>query len=173
VARPSSQRIGAFTVTAPALYFNFASGNLSVPGVLSGYSADGNFRADRAFGNQRSGDLTLVGHVAVHKLGGVGKIGSPSEPVTLLCDRLQLQTKFKTYTAVGNVHLMQGNRSLEAPYMRLNDNTHDAELSGGVHAEQLPDRSFDAAQVFYNTRTQDFKALGGVRATFPLARPTP
>ena len=55
----------------------------------------------------------------------------------------------------------------------LDESTHIANLTGGVHAEQKPDRSFDAIQVLYNTVTEDFKALGGVRMQFPANQAAP
>jgi len=38
---------------------------------------------------------------------------------------------------------------------------------------QPPSRSFEAAEVFYNTQTQDFKAVGAVRMQFPANQPGP
>ena len=170
---PGTSRLGDLTVNFAEWDGNLKTGDFVIPGQISGNSSDGNFRGDRAFGNQKREEITLVGHVVVHRLGGFGKRGSPQEPVTLTCDQLRIANKAKVYTASGNVRIMQGNKTLTAPLVTLDDMTHIGRLSGGVHAEQPPDRSFDAAEVLYNTQSEDFKALGGVRATFPISHATP
>jgi hypothetical protein len=172
---PAQTRFGDLTVNFAEGEGNLKTGDFVMPGTVTGHSTDGTFRGDRAFGNSKRDEITLVGHVEVHKLGGVSKDGKkPTEPVTLTCDKLEIQNKAKLYTATGHVKVVQGDKTLTAPLMKLNDNTHDAALTGGVHAEEPPDRTFDSAEVLYNTKSEDFKALGGVQATFPLkASPTP
>ncbi|MBC5825685.1 MAG: LPS export ABC transporter periplasmic protein LptC [Candidatus Eremiobacteraeota bacterium] len=172
-AGTASQKIGDLTVNFGEFDGNFKSGDFTIPGAVTGHSSDGDFRADRASGNLRRDEITMIGHVVVHRLGGVGGSGQPQEPVTLTCQQLRIATKAKLYTASGAVKVVQGSKSLTAPFMRLDDTTHQSELTGGVHAEQPPDRTFDAASVLYNTRSQDFKALGNVQATFPIAKPSP
>ncbi len=153
------------------LQYNLATGALNVPVPLSGATADMDFRADRAVGNNKAGTLLLTGNVVVHRYSGGGQGESRRAPLTLWCDRLDV---VKTqYTATGHVRLAQGDRTLVAPVLRLNDTTHVATLTGGVHGEQPPDRTFDAAEILYNTQTQDFKALGGVKVTFPFRRGGP
>ena len=172
---PAQTRFGDLTVNFAEGEGNLKTGDFVMPSAVTGHSSDGTFRGDRAFGNSKRDEITLVGHVMVHKLGGVSKDGKkPTEPVTLTCDKLEIQNKVKLYTATGHVKVVQGDKTLTAPLMRLNDVTHDAALTGGVHAEQPPDRTFDSAQVLYNTKSEDFKALGGVQATFPInASPSP
>lgn len=172
---PAQTRFGDLTVNFAEGEGNLKTGDFVMPGTVTGHSTDGTFRGDRAFGNSKRDDITLVGHVLVHKLGGVSKDGKkPTEPVTLTCDKLEIQSKAKLYTATGHVKVVQGDKTLTAPLMRLNDFTHDAALTGGVHAEQPPDRTFDSAEVLYNTKSEDFKALGGVQATFPInSSPSP
>ena len=172
---PAETHFGDLTVNFSEGEGNLKTGDFVMPSTVTGHSSDGNFRADRAFGNSKRDEVTLVGHVLVHRLGGVGGGGKkPTEPVTLTCDKLEIYNKKKIYIATGNVKVVQGDKTLTAPLMRLDDNTHDAALTGGVHAEQPPDRTFDAAEVLYNTKSENFKALGGVQATFPLkSSPTP
>jgi hypothetical protein len=172
---PAQTRFGDLTVNFAEGEGNLKTGDFVMPSAVTGHSSDGTFRGDRAFGNSKRDEITLVGHVEVHKLGGVSKDGKkPSEPVTLTCDKLVIQNKVKLYTASGHVKVVQGDKTLTAPMMRLNDMTHDAALTGGVHAEEPPDRTFDSAEVLYNTKSEDFKALGGVQATFPIkASPSP
>src|SRR5450755_1803935 len=172
---PAQTRIGDLTVNFSEGEGNLKTGDFVMPTTITGHSTDGNFRGDRAFGNCKRNEITLVGHVLVHRLGGVSKDGKkPTEPVTLTCDKLEIHNKAKLYIASGNVKVVQGDKTLTAPLMRLDDMTHDAALTGGVHAEEPPDRTFDSSEVLYNTKSEDFKALGGVQATFPLkSSPSP
>ena len=172
---PAQTRFGDLTVNFAEGEGNLKTGDFVMPSTVTGHSTDGTFRGDRAFGNSKRDEITLVGNVVVHRLGGVSKNGkAPTEPVTLTCDKLEIRSKAKLYTATGHVKVVQGDKTLTAPLMRVNDFTHDAALTGGVHAEQPPDRTFDSAEVLYNTKSEDFKALGGVQATFPInASPSP
>ncbi len=166
-------------VQSEEIHYNTLSGAILVPGQLNGFSSDSDFRADRGVGNQKAGTFTMTGNVIVHRFGNYGKANNSTEPLTLWCDKLDIaRTPQTTYTATGHVKVAQGDRTLVAPVLKLNDTTHTATMTGGVHGEELPDRTFDAAEVIYNTQTEDFKALGGVKATFPFKRgqfasPTP
>jgi lipopolysaccharide assembly outer membrane protein LptD (OstA) len=157
-------------VNTTEVHYNTQSGDIMVPGTLTGFSSDSDFRADRGFGNNKAGTFTMLGHVIVHRI-NYGKANNSSEPITLWCDKLDIANKPQAvYTATGHVKVAQGDRTLVAPVLRLNDTTHIADMTGGVHGEEKPDRTFDAAELLYNTQTEDFKALGGVRATFPFRR---
>lgn len=152
-----------------ALTYHTDSGDYLVPGALNGSSGtEGSFSADSASGNGERNDTTLVGDVIVHKLGGFRNIGNSAEPVTLQCDTLKVLGQQKMYTATGNVRVMQGARTMTAPLMVLNDNTHVLTMTGGVKASEPPSSSFMAPEVVYNTETEDFRALGGVHATIPV-----
>ncbi len=173
-----SAQQGDRVVQSELVNYNTLSGAINVPGQLTGFSSDTDFRADRGFGNQKAGTFTLIGNVIIHRFGSATTNGS-SEPITLWCDKLDTVRRPQTvYTATGHVKVAQGDRTLVAPKLTLNDTTHVATMTGGVHGEEPPDRTFDSAELLYNTQTQDFKALGGVRATFPFRRaqfasPTP
>jgi len=158
-------------VQSAEIHYNTLTGAIDVPGQLNGFSSDSDFRADRGVGNQRAGTFTMTGNVLVHRFGNFGKANNSSEPLTMWCDNLDIARRPQTtYTATGHVKVAQGDRTLVAPVLKLNDTTHTATMTGGVHGEELPDRTFDAAEVIYNTQTEDFKALGGVKATFPFKR---
>jgi len=157
-------------VNTNEVHYNTLSGSLLVPSALTGFSSDTDFRADRAVGNNKAGSFTMIGNVVVHRF-NYGKANNSSEPLTLWCDKLDITNRPQaTYTATGHVKVAQGDRTLVAPMLRLNDTTHIADMTGGVHGEEKPDRTFDAAELLYNTQTEDFKALGGVKATFPFRR---
>ena len=158
-------------VQSQEIQYNVASGAIIVPGQVNGFSSDSDFRADRGVGNQKAGAFTMTGNVIVHRFGNYAKTNNSTEPLTMWCDKLDInQHPQMTYTATGNVKIAQGDRTLTGPVLTLNDVTHTATMKGGVHGEEPPDRTFDAAEVIYNTVTEDFKALGGVRATFPFRR---
>src|SRR5579864_5060603 len=93
---PAQTRFGDLTVNFSEGEGNLKTGDFVMPSTVTGHSSDGTFRGDRAFGNSKRDEVTLIGHVLVHKLGGVGGNGKkPSEPVTLTCDKLQIYNKRK------------------------------------------------------------------------------
>src|SRR5450755_2502045 len=97
---PAQTRFGDLTVNFSEGEGNLKTGDFVMPSTVTGRSSDGTFRGDRAFGNSKRDEVTLIGHVLVHKLGGVGGNGKkPSEPVTLTCDKLQIYSKRKVYIA--------------------------------------------------------------------------
>lgn len=165
-------------VNTSLVHYNTVTGALLVPSTLTGFSSDTDFRADHALGNNKAGTFTMVGNVVVHRFNTGKTTNQSSEPLTLWCDKLDIANRPQAiYTATGHVKVAQGDRTLVGPKLRLNDTTHIADMTGGVHGEEKPDRTFDAAELLYNTQTEDFKALGGVQATFPFKRgafaPTP
>ncbi len=194
--------VGEVTICSSEFNFNFKSGDVQFPQPLHGRTADGTYRADRGYGNLHSQIINLVGHVVVHRNPGVDKQGKPVEAMTLTADQVHVESKAKFYRASGDVKIVQGtltmtaplivddetrrtitasggvkivkaDKTLTAPQVALDESTHVANLTGGVHAEQKPDRSFDSAQVLYNTQTEDFKAIGGVRMQFPANQALP
>ena len=191
---------GEVTLCSNEFNYNFKTGDVQFPQPLHGQTSDGTYRADRGYGNLHSQIMNLVGHVVVHRDASRDRNGKPVEAMTLTADQTHIESKAKFYRASGNVKIVQGSMTMTAPLvvddeshrkltasggvkiMRsdqtltspqivLDESTHVADLSGGVHAEQKPDRSFDAAEVFYNTQTQDFKAVGSVRLQFPANQP--
>ena len=194
--------VGEVTLCSSEFTFNFKTGDVQFPQPLHGQTADGTYRADRGYGNLHSQIMNLVGHVVVHRNPGRDKTGKPVEAMTLTADQAHIESKAKFYRTSGNVKIVQGDmtmtaplivddesrrtinasggvkivkgdKTLTAPQIALDETTHIANLTGGVHAEQKPDRSFDSAQVLYNTQTEDFKAVGGVRMQFPANQALP
>ena len=194
--------VGEVTLCSNEFNFNFKTGDVQFPQPLHGRTADGTYRADRGYGNLHAEIINLIGHVVLHRDATKDKAGKPVEAMTLTADQTHIESKAKFYRASGNVKIVQGamtltaplivddeghrtitasggvkvvkgDRTLTAPQMTLDESTHIANLTGGVHAEQKPDRSFDAAQVLYNTVTEDFKAEGGVRMQFPAQQALP
>jgi lipopolysaccharide assembly outer membrane protein LptD (OstA) len=194
--------IGEMTLCSQDLNFNFKNGDFQFPNPVHGRTADGTYQADRGYGNLHSQTVNLIGHVVVHRDASKDKSGKPVEAMTLTANQTHVESKAKYYRASGNVKVVQGeltltaplliddeahrvlsasggvkvvkgDKTLTAPQIVLDETTHVAHLTGGVHAEQKPDRSFDSAEVLYNTSTEDFKALGGVRLQFPATQLKP
>src|SRR5215469_16700594 len=165
--------VGEVTLCSNEFNFNFKTGDVQFPMPLHGRTSDGTYKADRGYGNLHAQIINLIGHVVVHRDATRDKQGKPVAPLTLTADQTHIESKAKFYRASGNVKIVRGDQTMTAPQITLDENTHVADLSGGVHAEQPPNRSFDAAEVFYNTETQDFKAVGSVRMQFPANQPGP
>jgi lipopolysaccharide export system protein LptA len=192
--------VGEVTLCSNEFNFNFKTGDVQFPMPLHGRTSDGTYQADRGYGNLHAQIINLIGHVIVHRDATRDKQGKPVAAMTLTADQTHIESKAKFYRASGNVKIVQGNmtmtaplitddethrvikasggvkivrgdQTMTAPQITLDENTHVADLSGGVHAQQPPSRSFDAAEVFYNTQTQDFKAVGSVRMQFPANQP--
>ena len=192
--------VGEVTLCSNEFNFNFKTGDVQFPMPLHGRTSDGTYQADRGYGNLHAQIINLIGHVIVHRDATRDKQGKPVQAMTLTADQTHIESKAKFYRASGNVKIVQGNmtmtaplitddethrvikasggvkivrgdQTMTAPQITLDENTHVADLSGGVHAQQPPSRSFDAAEVFYNTQTQDFKAVGSVRMQFPANQP--
>lgn len=198
--RPIS--LGEVTLCSNEFTFNFKTGDVQFPGEVHGRTSDGTYRADRGYGNLHSEVIDLVGHVVVHRDATKDKAGKPVAPATMTSDQAHIESKAKYYRAAGNVKIVQGDltltaplivddeakrfltasggvkvvkgdKTMTAPQMTLDENSHVAHLTGGVHAEQPPSRTFDSAEVFYNTQTEDFKAVGGIKMTFPANSAVP
>jgi len=198
--------IGEMSLCSNEFTANLKTGDVQFPRELHGRTQDGTYRADRGYGNLHSQIINLIGHVVIHRDATHDSTGKPVAAMTLTSDQAHIESKAKYYRASGNVHIAQGDMTLAAPLavddeahrmltasggvtmtkgdkvltapqVVLDESTHVATLTGGVHAEEKPDKSFDAAEVIYNTATEDFKALGGVRMQFPAAQavhsPTP
>ncbi len=184
---------------------NFRAGDFTVPTHISVNCPNRSIEADRAKGNFARKRATLYGHVVVHdQQGGAGLSDfSPSGtaaagPATLTSDELQIDSLNKLYTAIGNVHYVQGSRVIDARQGTLDDNskmltleslhfaegvqsgsanhgvlndiTHDLDLTGAVHVVD-GDRAMDADHILYNTQSGALHARGHIVMQFPGAEP--
>ena len=180
---------------------NYKTTDFTIPGHVHLACPTRDIDADRAKGNQKSKRATLFGHVVIHDKGGTGLVGgfapggtSSQGPSTLMTDRLDIDSASKLYTATGNVHYVQGNRTIDAEKGVLNDfskditlytlhftegtqkvdasqgvmnsNSHVMDLTGNVHIVD-GDRKMDADHVTYNTQSGDLHARGNVSMRFP------
>jgi lipopolysaccharide assembly outer membrane protein LptD (OstA) len=164
--------VGVWTVHASLLDVNFKSGDFSTPNQVVMNRSGGDITADRASGNYRTKDATLYGHVVMHDTqGNFAGLSSTAPakgrgPATMTSDELQIDGAAKVYTAIGHVHYVQADTTVDADKGTLNDVTHDLYLEGNVHVVQ-GERNLTADHVLYNTITGDAHARGNVVMQFP------
>ncbi|HEY8313323.1 MAG TPA: LPS export ABC transporter periplasmic protein LptC [Candidatus Baltobacteraceae bacterium] len=143
VAAPIGSKAAGFTfgdwqVHTDEFDYNWQNGDFSTPGHLTLTRPGSDISAEKASGNQKSKQATLVGGVVLHDRAGMltgatgGPAAGPHEPATLTCDRLQVDGVSKVYTAIGNVHFVQGARRMNADRATMNGLTHQLRLFGRV-----------------------------------------
>ncbi len=176
--------MGVWTVHASSVDANFKTGEFSTPKQVVMTRVGGDVSADRANGNYKKQLVTLTGHVVMHdstgNYGGVDSAGGErsSGPSTLTADRAEIDGQAKIYKAIGNVHYVQADTTVDSDNGTLNDATHDLFLQGNVHIVQGTHK-LDAQSVVYNTITGKAHAEGNVTIQFPgelhrgLATPKP
>lgn len=134
--------------------------------------------ADSAKGNSKRGVVTLTGNVVIHDNGKAPEATSTDEyakagPATLTCDSLDVDSKAKTYTAVGHVHFVQGNRDAVAEKGVLNRVTGQLQLAGHVKLKEA-DSSLGADTMDYNLISRHVDAVGKpitIKQPIPLPEP--
>lgn len=176
--------LGVWTVHASSVDANFKTGEFSTSQKVFMTRAGGDVTADKANGNYKKQIVYLVGHVVMHDTSGnYGGLSSGAEahssgPSTLTADRAEIDGTAKLYKAVGNVHYVESDTTVDSQNGTLNDETHDLFLQGNVHITQGT-RKVDAQSVVYNTVTGQAHAEGDVTMQFPgqlhrgLATPRP
>lgn len=74
-------------------------------------------------------------------------------PISITADEIQHDAAANTYTARGNVHVMEATRSVDADYVFLDDNTKDVTAEGHVVYEDMGDR-IEAERMQLNLETK-------------------
>jgi lipopolysaccharide assembly outer membrane protein LptD (OstA) len=176
--------LGVWTVHASSVDANFKTGDFSTNQKVVMTRAGGDVTADRANGNYKKQIVYLNGHVVMHDTSGnYGGLSSGAEarssgPSTLTADRAEIDGQAKMYKAIGNVHYVESDTTVDSQNGQLNDETHDLYLQGNVHITQGT-RHVDAQSVVYNTVSGQAHAEGDVTMQFPgqlhrtLATPRP
>jgi lipopolysaccharide export system protein LptA len=153
--------------TAEVIYHS-DTGDIIAPAQVSGRSSTDAFRADRATGNTKQNLFELSGNVVMRR-----QRPGDKDPTVLTATTVRIDGNARIYTASGNPKVVQGTRSMTGQVMSLDDTTHLLHVTGGVHAEQPPGRTFDTPELTYDTQSENFKMLGGIMAIFPLSRASP
>lgn len=199
-AGQSSFAFGEWTVHTGSMDLNDKNGTFSTPGHIQLTRPTGDINADKSSGNYRLKRATLSGHVVLHDSqgGAFANFGTGTQPngvpSTMTTDRLDVDSISKIYVATGNVHYMQGARTIDAQKGTLDDNTKDLtlytlhfvqgtqtvdatqgvlndrthilDLTGRVHIVDA-ERKMDADHVVYNTQSGQMHAQGNVNMSFP------
>src|SRR5271165_189989 len=116
-------QIGRFSIEFRNSNYNLKTGDIVLTGGVSGKGPDGDFRADRAFGNRERQSITLVGNVEAHRK-------AAAQPITLRSDTATIDERSRTYIASGHVSALVGSRTMSADEMRLDDRAHVFTLAG-------------------------------------------
>lgn len=165
---------GEWNVKTSLVDFNMKSNAFSAPQHVTVSRNGTTIDADRATGNAKSGQATLLGHVILHdKNGDLGGLTSTKKatgrgPATLTADKMTIDEKTRIYAAQGHMHYTQADTTVDAARGTLNDSTHVLNLYGNVHVRQGA-RSLIADHVVYNTVSDQAVADGNVTLRFPSA----
>ena len=169
---PSPSPSGAAAPSIETPYYRVESeeivykgnGDFTMPKKVAFSRPGSDGTADRAEGNDKRGTVSLIGNVVLHDNGQAPEADSNDEyakggPATLTCDRLDVDSKAKIYTAIGHVHFEQGARKAEAERGVLNRSTGMLRLDGNVKTADGPS-TLSATQIEYNLNTKRVDADG-------------
>lgn len=146
-AQPPAPRAGTgfsfedWHVATDQLDTNWQTGVFNAPDRITLTRVGSDISADRANGNFKQHQATLIGNVVLHDSNGVltnfaGQTSGSHQPATLTCDSLNIQGATKTYVATGNVHFRQGSSEVRATRAVMDGITHEIHLSGNVQLTQ-------------------------------------
>jgi lipopolysaccharide export system protein LptA len=142
---------------------NFGTGDFKMPHKVRFSRPGTDATADRAEGNDKRGTVTLIGNVVVHDSGGQatlpGTAAGGGVTTTLTTDRLEIDSKAKNYTAIGNVHFSQGDRTGSAQRGQLDRGSNVLRLEGAVNLNDATS-SVNANTVVYNLGSKDVDVQG-------------
>lgn len=165
---PGNYRIETDTETA-----NVETGAFTMPHRVKFSRPGTDAVADRADGNYKQGTASLRGNVVVHDSGNASEAGESAYrgngPATLTCDRLDVDSKAKTYTAIGNVHFTQGSRSGTSERAVLDRGNSTLKMEGRVRLADGPS-TMTAEVLDYNLNTKDVRVSG---APIVITQPVP
>jgi lipopolysaccharide assembly outer membrane protein LptD (OstA) len=104
-----------YRIETDETHWNFNNGDFTMPHHVKFYRPGTDAVSDKATGNSKRGTATLIGNVVVHDSGNAPEASTESYhgngPATLTCDRLEIDTKQKIYTATGHVHFWRATSS--------------------------------------------------------------
>jgi len=169
---PDTFQVGVWTVHMSSVDLNWKTGDFSTPTRVTMTQGSGDITGDRASGNFKNKTATLYGNVVMHdpegNFAGLSstKPAHSRGPATLTADQVHIDGIGKVYTAIGNVHYVQADTTVDADKGVLNDISHELDLQG--HAKIVQgDRNMVADHVLYNTISGQAHAEGDVTMQFP------
>jgi lipopolysaccharide export system protein LptA len=176
-AGPNGLSTPDYRIETSETHWNFNTGDFTMPHRVRFFRPGTDAVGDQANGNSKQGTATLIGSVVVHDSGNASEAGDAayhgSGPATLTCDKLEIDSKAKLYTATGNVHFSQGARTGISDRAVLNRANGSLHLEGNVHLSENGS-TLSADSVDYNLNTKDADVHGNPAAmTQPANRPAP
>lgn len=169
--------INGYRVETEVTDWNANTGDFTMPKEVRVSRPGSDARGDKAHGNSKAGIFVLEGNVVAHDNGGAPELSEArpdySGEATLTCDTLTIDTKKKTYDAVGDVHFSQGTRKGTARHGILDDVTHTLHLEGDVQLADA-DTTFRANVVDYNLLSKEVHSSGApIVIRQPVPTPSP
>jgi lipopolysaccharide export system protein LptA len=135
--RAQAEGFGGFdSIHASSIESNAMTGDFTIPSSFTASRQGIEISGDRASGNASSKLVTVDGHVVVHITRSISlageAAGSGKGPSTLTCDHLEIDAENRHYHATGNVHYVQGERSMTADSADLDEASNQMRLEGHV-----------------------------------------
>jgi lipopolysaccharide export system protein LptA len=166
-----------YQIQTSETHWDFNTGEFTMPHRVRFRRPGTDAVGDKANGNSKQGTATLIGSVVVHDSGNASEAGDAayrgSGPATLTCDKLEIDSKAKLYTATGNVHFSQGARTGTADHAVLNRANGMLHLDGNVHLSENGS-TLSAENVDYNLNTKQADVHGNpATMTQPANQPAP
>ena len=177
-AAPSQNGLSTpdYRIETSETHWNFNTGEFTMPHRVRFSRPGTDAVGDKANGNSKQGTATLIGSVVVHDSGNANEAGDAaykgSGPATLTCDKLEIDSKAKLYTATGNVHFSQGARTGISERAVLNRANGTLHLEGNVHLSENGS-TLSADSVDYNLNTKDADVHGNPAAMTQPANQAP
>jgi tRNA threonylcarbamoyl adenosine modification protein (Sua5/YciO/YrdC/YwlC family) len=136
---------------------NEKTGAVSIPNRFTGMRSGTEVSGDRMTGNRKTKQYNVDGNVVIHRetpLLDRGEVTRLTKgPSTLTCDRLQIDGTQKTYTAIGHVHYVEGQRDITADRGTLNDTTNKLHVEGNVNARDGETTMQNVDSLDYDTKS--------------------
>ena len=166
-----------YRIQTDATHWNMNTGEFTMPHRVRFFRPGTDAVSDSASGNSKAGTVTLIGSVVVHDSGNATEASDAayhgSGPATLTCDKLDIDTRARTYTATGHVHFAQGTRTGTSDNAVLNRANGMLHLEGSVHLSDNGS-TISTDVLDYNLNTKDVEVHGnGTTMTFPQNRVAP
>ena len=153
----------AYRIETDETNANFNTGDFTMPHRVRFYRPGTDAVGDRAQGNSKRGTVSLFGNVVVHDSGNASEASDAaykgSGPATLTCDKLDVDSKARVYTATGHFHFAQGTRTGSADRAVLDRSAGTLHLEGVVHLSDNGS-TISANIVDYNLNTKDVQTHG-------------
>jgi len=149
-----TQHFGVWSVHMTVVDYDLKTGDFSTPNHVTLTRTGAQVNADRARGNLKRKMAVLTGHVTMADQTGV------KGPSSMSADAVQIEGGGTLYVATGDVRYEQGATIASSDRGTLDQIAHVMTLDGNVHIVNGA-RTLDAQHATYNTITGQGQALHG------------